>query len=140
MVAGFVPYWLANEEWHGLLSQDLTSQTLIGLSLIIIGAGITLYCIYKFATEGKGTLSPADPTKRLVVKGLYRYSRNPMYIGVMLMLVGESTASRSATLWIYSLCVFTMFYLFILLFEEPRLKKDFGDEYDAYCKKVARWL
>jgi protein-S-isoprenylcysteine O-methyltransferase Ste14 len=75
---------------------------------------------------GKGTLSPADPTKKLVVKGLYRFSRNPMYVGVTMMLVGESIFFQSTALWTYSLIIFIAFNIFILFFEEPRLLDDFG--------------
>ena len=99
-----------------------------------------LHCIVNFAIKGRGTLSPADPTKRLVINGLYKYSRNPMYIGVILILVGESIFSRSQSLWIYSLIIFIAFNVFIVGFEEPRLRSDFGEEYRAYCKKVRRWM
>jgi len=97
-------------------------------------------CIYEFAVFGKGTLSPLDPTKRLVVRGLYRYSRNPMYVGVMLMLIGEAIFAASIPLLIYLVLVFIGFNLFILLHEEPRLKRDFAEEYAEYCKKVRRWI
>ena len=87
---------------------------------------------------GKGTLSPADPTKRLVITGLYKYTRNPMYVGVMLLLLGESLFFRSVSLTIYGILIFSTFHIFIILKEEPRLKKDFGEEYDLYCKMVKR--
>jgi protein-S-isoprenylcysteine O-methyltransferase Ste14 len=104
------------------------------------GLIITLRCILQFALEGKGTLSPIDPTKRLVVRGLYRYSRNPMYVGVMMILIGEAIVTQSATLWIYLAIIFIAFQLFIMLHEEPRLRKDFGQEYLVYCGKVRRWF
>jgi protein-S-isoprenylcysteine O-methyltransferase Ste14 len=72
-----------------------------------------------------------------VIKGLYRYSRNPMYVGVMLILIGESVFFNSPSLWAYSLVIFI---LFILLVEEPRLRKDFSTAYREYCKQVRRWL
>ena len=97
-------------------------------------------CIARFATQGKGTLSPADPTKKLVVTGLYRYSRNPMYIGVLLILAGEMVFFQSLYLALYLLIIFAVFNLFVLLIEEPRLKKDFGEEYRIYANNVKRWI
>jgi protein-S-isoprenylcysteine O-methyltransferase Ste14 len=97
-------------------------------------------CIVNFAIKGKGTLSPADPTKELVTGGLYRFSRNPMYIGVMMILIGEAIFFQSFSLWIYSLVVFIGFNIFILVHEEPRLRKAFGDDYNNYCRKVRRWI
>ena len=99
-----------------------------------------MYCIYRFAVEGRGTLSPADQTKNLVAMGIYQYSRNPMYIGVMLALIGEVFFTKAALLMIYTGCVFIMFNLFIMFVEEPRLKRDFGEAYKLYCQKVRRWF
>jgi protein-S-isoprenylcysteine O-methyltransferase Ste14 len=75
-----------------------------------------------------------------VVKGIYQYSRNPMYIGVMLALIGELIFSRSISLLMYAGFVFIMFNLFIFFVEEPRLRRDFGEIYLAYCKRVKRWI
>lgn len=107
---------------------------------MIVGFLILLWCILRFATEGKGTISPLDPTKKLVARGLYRYSRNPMYIGVMLLLLGEVVFWQSPVLAAYAVVVFVGFNLFILLHEEPRLKRDFGTEYEMYLQTVRRWL
>jgi|SRR5687767_4307186 len=112
----------------------------VGAFVMILGFGILLRCILRFATEGKGTLSPLDPTKKLVVRGLYRYSRNPMYVGAMLALVGEAVFWQSLVLAIYAGVVFVAFNLFIIFHEEPRLKRDFGNEYELYSQKVRRWL
>jgi protein-S-isoprenylcysteine O-methyltransferase Ste14 len=114
--------------------------TYAGVILLVIGLIIMLRCIAQFVWEGKGTLSPIDPTKRLVVRGLYHRSRNPMYVGVMLILIGEAIATQSVALWIYLGIIFLAFNLFIRLHEEPRLRKDFGEEYLLYCSKVRRWL
>lgn len=112
----------------------------LGVFLISIGAGILLWCIYTFARQGRGTLSPVDPAKRLVISGLYRYTRNPMYVGVTVILLGETIFFRSATLLGYTCLVFLGFNLFIRLHEEPYLRKKFGDEYARYCENVGRWL
>ncbi len=112
----------------------------LGFLLIVTGAAILLRCIYAFAQEGKGTLSPADPAQHLVVKGLYRYTRNPMYVGVMLVLLGEALFFNSAGMAWYAAVVFVVFNLFIRFYEEPYLRKNFGVEYEEYCRRVGRWL
>jgi protein-S-isoprenylcysteine O-methyltransferase Ste14 len=140
MVAGFIPYWIVRNELGQILEKPMDAFQFIGILLFTIGFVVTIACILRFAFEGRGTLSPADETKQLVVGGLYRYSRNPMYVGVMLMLIGEALFTGSQNLWIYAIFIFTCFYVFILVHEEPRLQKDFGNQYSAYRKKVRRWL
>ncbi|MEJ1242447.1 isoprenylcysteine carboxylmethyltransferase family protein [Chryseolinea sp. T2] len=137
MVAVVIPWWIAvglpaYETWN--------TQSWAGLILFTIGSVITLACIYSFATRGAGTLSPADPTTKLVVSGLYRYSRNPMYVGVSLMLLGDSLFLQKQSVWIYAIVVFAAFNIYVIAFEEPRLRKDFGEDYDTYRKNVRRWL
>ena len=140
LVTVLFPYLILKREAPQLFEGRFGLFQYFGIFLFVIGSAVLFDCIRRFATEGQGTLSPADPTKRLVVRGLYKYSRNPMYWGVMMMLVGEAVFFESRSLWIYSLFVFIAFNLFIFLIEEPRLRKDFGDEYDAYRKKVRRWI
>ena len=111
-----------------------------GLTIFTVGLVIMLICVASFAVRGKGTLSPADPTKKLVISGLYRFSRNPMYVGVTMMLLGESIFFRSYMVGAYALLIFIAFNIFIVFFEEPRLQNDFGSEYNEYIKKVRRWF
>ena len=134
------PYLIASEEIKTRFSLPFGFSQYAGLIFFFLGWCLVLYCIYRFAVEGKGTLSPADQTKNLVVKGLYQYSRNPMYIGVMLALIGEVIFTNTNSLLIYTACVFIMFNLFVKFVEEPRLRRDFGDQYNDYCKKVRRWV
>ena len=140
LVVGLFPYWILGDKMNIQFSQPLQFYQYFGIALFLIGLVIMFACIIRFAVEGRGTLSPADPTKKLVIKGLYKYSRNPMYVGVMLMLIGEAVCFGSYNLWIYSVFIFLAFNLFIILVEEPRLRKDFGEEYDQYCKKTGRWM
>lgn len=114
----------------------MSSLILRNLLFTILQPGLVM----SFAVKGQGTLSPADPTKRLVTTGLYRFSRNPMYVGVMMILIGEAAFFQSTDLWVYSLVVFIAFNTFILFFEEPRLRKDFTEEYNKYCQQVRRWI
>ena len=123
---------MLNEVWH--------LHHYIGTIAFLIGFAIMLWCIISFAVKGRGTLSPVDPTKKLVISGLYKFSRNPMYVGVILILIGEVIFLQSIELGIYTLFVFVAFNIFTMLIEEPRLRKDFGEEYKRYCEKVRRWI
>lgn len=140
IVAGLVPYLLVRRQLDFLVHQSFGLSHYIAMIIFVVGFVILIACILRFAFEGKGTISPADETKQLVVGGLYKYSRNPMYIGVMLILIGETLFAQSMGLLIYSLIIFTCFNLFILLHEEPRLQRDFGDQYLKYRQQVRRWL
>ena len=140
LVAGLIPYWILGGKATQAFDKDLRVFQYLGILIFLAGLIIMFDCILRFAVEGKGTLSPADPTKKLVIKGLYRFSRNPMYAGVMLILTGEAIFFQSTNLWFYALFIFIAFNLFIILVEEPRLRKDFGEEYSEYCQKTRRWL
>lgn len=139
MVAGVIPMWLASKELPGV-HPVLNLSFVLGALTFLIGLIILITCIISFARDGKGTLSPADPTTHLVAEGLYRYSRNPMYVGVMLILLGEAIAISSQTLFMYSAFILLLFHLYVTFFEEPRLRKDFGDDYTRYCREVRRWF
>ena len=125
---------------NGIFEKDWRIHHFIGLVTFLTGLVVMLWCIISFAIKGRGTLSPADPTKKLVTSGLYNFSRNPMYVGVVFILIGEAILFQSPSLWLYLLLVFVAFHLFTIYVEEPRLKKDFGKEYDLYCQKVKRWI
>lgn len=140
VVVGLLPYLILREGMQRIVIRELSNVQLISVFLFAAGLILMLYCIYLFARVGKGTLSPADRTKHLVDRGIYRYSRNPMYVGVMAMLMAEAMFFGHGPLWIYVALVFVAFNIFIVAIEEPRLEKDFGEVYKAYCKKVRRWL
>jgi protein-S-isoprenylcysteine O-methyltransferase Ste14 len=140
LVAGLIPFWILGRKAGNLVTRPWRFYQYPGAIVFAIGLIIMSLCIINFARKGKGTLSPADPTKRLVIAGAYRFSRNPMYIGVMIILIGEAIFFQSVNLWIYLPGIFLCFNLFILLFEEPRLRRDFGDAYRRYCREVRRWI
>jgi len=140
VVAGLIPYLLIRNSGKTFFPDTWTVLHFTGAFLMLAGFSLLIYCVLKFATEGKGTISPIDPTKKLVAKGLYRYSRNPMYLGVMTLLLGEAVFWQSLSLALYSAVVFIGFNLFIILHEEPRLRRVFGAEYEAYFQNVRRWL
>ena len=139
IVAGAIPYYLLKSASFPAPA-DTTLQRTIGIVIGLLGLVLMFDCIYRFASEGKGTLSPADPTQKLVLRGMYRYSRNPMYLGVMGILLGEAIFWNHGWLWAYSAFIGLAFHTFIVFREERRLLHDFGDEYLRYCKKVRRWL
>ncbi|MFL6229636.1 MAG: methyltransferase family protein [Pyrinomonadaceae bacterium] len=111
-----------------------------GLLLILIGVSVYCWCAWDFAVTGRGTPAPIDPPKELVACGLYRRVRNPMYVGVMSIVLGESLLFGSRTLLWYALVVFGWFNLFVFLYEEPTLRRKFDGTYERYCAAVPRWL
>jgi protein-S-isoprenylcysteine O-methyltransferase Ste14 len=108
----------------------------IGALLLISGAALLVACIWEFARSGRGTLSPADPPKELVVQGLYRYVRNPMYLSVSTIVFGELLITRSAALLVYWVLWFMAVNLFVIGYEEPTLTRQFGESYERYKRDV----
>jgi protein-S-isoprenylcysteine O-methyltransferase Ste14 len=111
-----------------------------GLLCMILGAAIYFRCAWEFAVRGLGTPAPIAPTKFLVVSGLHRYVRNAMYIGVMLVIWGETALFRSITLAAYAAVVCLAVHLFVIFYEEPTLRRQFGDSYEQYRRSVPRWV
>lgn len=110
------------------------------IALVLLGLVPMAWSFLSFVFRGRGTPAPFDPPRKLVVDGPYRFLRNPMYLGAILSLTGAAVYYRSLGLATY-LVAFTLWaHLFVVFFEEPRLRKAFGDEYAAYCGRVRRWL
>lgn len=138
MVAGFIPW-----RFFGVSQARPDFANPIDLlALLIIAAGVALLaaCIWEFASRGRGTLSPADPPKELVVQGLYRYVRNPMYVAVSAIVLGEALLARSTALLVYWAVFFTLVNVFVRFYEEPALRRQFGESYERYTQRVGRWL
>jgi protein-S-isoprenylcysteine O-methyltransferase Ste14 len=119
---------------------DVSVRAVVAGLLLFIGASDYAWCLWDFAVTGRGTPAPIDPPKTLVVRGLYRYTRNPMYVGVLTVIGGWALLFASPGLAIYGACVAACFHLFVLFYEEPHLRKTFGDSYEEYCFAVGRWL
>jgi protein-S-isoprenylcysteine O-methyltransferase Ste14 len=111
-----------------------------GYAPLVAGAVLLLWCVREFYVVGLGTLAPWAPPRRLVTTGPYRYSRNPMYLGVLLLLCGWATLFGSLTLAIYALVVALAFQLRVLLAEESWAARTFGRDWEAYRARVPRWL
>ncbi len=140
-VTVLVPAWIARS--NDIAFSLGTSAGDIGLQLaglVLLGLGLTFFVwsLRRFAVEGQGTLAPWDPPRKLVVRGPYRYVRNPMISGVVMVLVGEAALLRSwpHTIWAFVFIGLNM--LFIPLFEEPDLAARFGESYREYCRNVPR--
>ncbi len=111
-----------------------------GIVLIVLGGTILFACVREFYTSGRGTLAPWSPPRHLVTSGLYRYSRNPMYIGVVLLLVGWAVGFQSRPMGIYAGAMLFAFHLRVILYEEPWLARTFGQAWRAYADATPRWL
>jgi protein-S-isoprenylcysteine O-methyltransferase Ste14 len=111
----------------------------VGMVVAVGGGAIALWCILSFAVVGRGTPAPFDPPRRLVVRGPYAAVRNPMYIGAGLALGGASLFYESLPLLGYTAAFFLVTHLFVVLYEEPTLRRTFGTAYESYCRQVKRW-
>ncbi len=131
-------YWIFPWVRHSITR----NAGLIVLAAILLPLGIAgyLWCALDFAFRGRGTPFPGDPPKVLVVKGLYKYVRNPMYISVLAVLLGECALFASRQLLEYSAAIAVMFHLFVLIYEEPELRRQMGGAYEDYSREVRRWI
>ena len=109
-------------------------------ALIVVGLFPLLESIVRFVRVGRGTLMPNVPTERLVASGLYRYVRNPMYVGNLIVLLGETLLFRSWWMVVYVVLVWVGLDIFVRKYEEPTLRRRHGGDYEAYCAQVPRWL
>jgi protein-S-isoprenylcysteine O-methyltransferase Ste14 len=137
-VAGYIPFRLLRgaDQLH---APRLSASSLGAVVLLLAGTAVLLRCVWDFFAAGQGTLAPVHPPKHLVVRGLYRFTRNPMYNGVVAMLLGEAWLFGSLLLVKYALLVFLLFHLFVVLYEEHTLESRFGETYRLYRKAVPRW-
>jgi len=110
-----------------------------GLLAVAVGTALMLACIAEFVVSGQGTPAPMDPPRELVVRGPYRFVRNPMYLGAMLALLGELSLVYSRAFAVYILSWFACIHLVVVLYEEPRLRRVFGGPYERYTADVGRW-
>jgi protein-S-isoprenylcysteine O-methyltransferase Ste14 len=113
---------------------------LLALPVLLLGAVIYAWCVWDFATFGRGTPAPIDAPKKLVVRGLYKWTRNPIYIGVLTAILGWSLLFQCLNIAWYGVVVGVFFHLFVVFYEEPTLADLFGADYTAYCSRVGRWL
>jgi protein-S-isoprenylcysteine O-methyltransferase Ste14 len=142
LFVGFVLMYLPASlfAWSGLARpEEIGAQQVVGIVFGLAGAALALWCVYTFAHVGKGTPAPFDPPRRLVIRGPYRYVRNPMYIGAVLALASAALYYRSLPLLGYAAMFFLATHLFVVWYEEPTLRRTFGTEYEEYRSDVRRW-
>ena len=126
--------------WSGIVRPAaIEVPQVAGMVIGAAGAAVALWCVFTFAFIGRGTPAPFDPPRRLVIQGPYRFVRNPMYIGAGLALAGAALFYQSWPLLGYAGLFLLATHLFVLGYEEPTLRRTFGQEYEAYCRQVRRW-
>jgi protein-S-isoprenylcysteine O-methyltransferase Ste14 len=138
-VAGLIPWWIS--QWR-LRPPFLSFAPFraIGVVLITAGIAVVLEAFGRFALQGVGTPAPVFPTRHLVVQGSYRYVRNPMYVAVTSMIIGQALLLGNLHLLAYAVFPWLAAHLFVLIYEEPALRRSFGAEYETYCAHVPRWI
>ena len=137
IVAGYVPWRICR--WHvGAPLLGISWFRLVGVLLIAAALAVLLDSFARFALQRLGTPAPIFPTHHLVVSGLYRHVRNPMYVAVAALIVGQGLWFGSISVLEYGIAVWAGFYLFVVVYEEPRLRKNFGPEYEEFCANVPR--
>jgi len=134
VVAFVLPVWIGVSGGHG------AGHAIPAAALLTPGTALLIWCVREFYVAGRGTLAPWDPPQHLVTSGPYRLSRNPMYLGVVLILAGWCTLWGSRALIIYTALIMIGFHLRVLLAEEPWARRRFGAEWDAYRARVPRWF
>ena len=138
VVLWFVPAWiLAAAGIRGPTSFGAWQAT--GLAIGLAGLALALTCIVAFTFVGRGTPAPFDPPRRLVVRGPYRMVRNPMYLGAFFFIAGFALFYRSIGSALYALAFIAVTHSFVVLYEEPTLRRIFGRDYDEYCQRTGRW-
>jgi protein-S-isoprenylcysteine O-methyltransferase Ste14 len=135
-VAGLVPYWLTR--W--VMQPAPAPLRILGVVLIAAGLALLLECFGRFALLGRGTPAPLAPPERLVVTGPYRRVRNPMYVAVVAMILGQAALLADLRLVGYAALVWTAFHVFVLAYEEPTLRRSFPADYAAFFAAVPRWI
>jgi protein-S-isoprenylcysteine O-methyltransferase Ste14 len=138
-VAGLVPWWISRWQLQAPLL-GLSAFRVIGALFVAAGIPVLLDSFLRFALQGLGTPAPVFPTRHLVVTGLYRYVRNPMYVAVVAVILGQGLIFGNARVLGYGAVVWLVFHLFVLGYEEPVLRRSFGAEYETFRANVRRWL
>ncbi len=138
VVGGVVPYILVGWQFDDLYF-GFGEMRIVGSAVILTGLACVLECFGRFALEGRGTPAPVLQTDILIASGLYRFVRNPMYIAVLMIVLGQALFFGQILLFGYAVLVWVLFHTFVRFHEEPQLRRRFGTSYATYCLHVRRW-
>ena len=139
MLAGLIPWAVTHWEFQAPFG-GVELTRVAGIALIIAGVPGLLDSFARFAVQGLGTPAPIAPTQNLVVTGLYRHVRNPIYVAVVAIILGQAALFGNVPLFWYGAVLWLAFHLFVLAYEEPTLRETFGAEYENYRGNVPRWI
>ena len=134
-----LPWLISRWRFAGTLG-DLPLLRGLGIVLIVLGGLALLECFVRFAWTGFGTPAPITPTRHLIVTGFYRHVRNPMYVAVTTLILGQALLLSDLRLLVYGAAVWAGFHLFVLGYEEPTLRRSFPDDYTRFTRAVPRWI
>jgi protein-S-isoprenylcysteine O-methyltransferase Ste14 len=137
-VAGVIPFWLTGWRVEGSF-WSVSIARVAGVCTVVAGLASLLDSFGRFALVGLGTPAPVAPPTRLVVSGQYRHVRNPMYVAVLVIVIGQGLVLWSAVLLQYAALLWLLFHVFVVLYEEPTLASQFGEPYEVYRRNVRRW-
>jgi len=134
-VAVLVPWLIARGS-----GATFESASWPGVALIAFGVALYAWCLWNFVTVGRGTPGPWDPTETVIATGPYRWVRNPMYIAVLAVIIGQAWLFMSLAIAVYALAIALIVHTFVVVYEEPTLTQQFGESYVTYRKEVRRWI
>ena len=138
-VAGLVPWWITRWRMQPPLL-GFSGFRVIGAVMIAAGIAVVLDSFARFALQGLGTPAPILPTSHLVVSGLYQYVRNPMYVGVLAIILGQGLLFGDGRLFAYGVLLWLAVHIFVVGYEEPTLRRSFGPDYEVFRRNVPRWI
>lgn len=139
VVAGVVP-WLITRWRFTQAGWEVPGVRWVGAVLVLVAVAALIECFARFALRGGGTPAPVAPTEILIVGGLYRFVRNPMYVAVFAIILGQGLLFGSGSTLLYAACVWIGFTAFVIFYEEPTLRGRYGEQYTRYCRHVHRWI
>lgn len=139
VVAGYIPWMLCR--WRfGVPLLGTYLFRVAGIVFVAAGLAVLIDSFARFALQGLGTPAPVFPTRYLVVSGLFRYVRNPMYLAVLSLIFGQGLFFGSVRVLEYGIAVWAAFYVFVTIYEEPVLRRKYGEEYEEFCAQVPGWI
>jgi len=136
IVAGIVPWLLTR--WHA--ESQPAALRIVGIVVMAAGGALVLETTARFALQGRGTPAPWAPPERFVERGSYRFVRSPMYLGVILLVLGQGLLLGRAVLYAWAVAAWLIFTGFLVFYEEPQLARRFGESYEDYRRRVRRWF